>query len=596
MSLAGPLAEGYVFAVLCGSLLLFLWGKWRYDVVALLALLAVGLADVLPRDQLFAGFGHPAVITVAAVLVVGRGLAEAGVVDLLASWLARAGEAPLVRLVLLTLLVTVASAFMNNVGALALLMPVAVRMARGSGQSPSLFLMPMAFGSLLGGLMTLIGTPPNIILATLRGDVTGEPFRMFDFAPVGAVVAGAGAVLVVAAARWLVPRREGAVPGELFRIEDYLTELQAPEGSGAVGRTVRELVEGSKGEVLVVAVVRRGRWQAVVSAAEKVAEGDLLVVEADRDALETLVERFGLEPAASRGIEEEIRGAGGVDLQEAVVLPGSVLVGRSSKSIRMRQRFGVNLLAVSRQGSSLRERLADVEVHAGDVLLLEGPEGTVREAMAAMGCVPLAAPQLRVRPARRVLLGTGLFAGAVVATATGVVRVEVAFVGVAVLMVLAGVVRLRHAYESIDWPVILLLGAMIPVGQALEVTGGADRLAGWLLTAGRELPETGAVALVLVVSMLLSNVINNAAAAVLLAPVAVGLAQGLGASADPFLMAVAVGASCAFLTPIGHQSNTLVMGPGGYGFGDYWRLGLPLSLLVAALGAPLIVWIWPLGV
>jgi di/tricarboxylate transporter len=595
MGLAGGWAEAYVFAVLGAALVLFLWGRWRYDLVALLALLAVGLAGVLPAEAVFAGFGHPAIVTVAAVLVVSGGLAEAGVVELIASWLGRAGDAVAVRLALLTGLVTAASAVMNNVGALALLMPVAVRMARGSGQPASLYLMPMAFGSLLGGLVTLIGTPPNIIIATMRTEVTGGgPFGMFDFTPVGGLVAAAGIVFVVAASRWLVPQRNGMETGNLFRVEDYLTELRVPERSTAAGRTIRELAESTAGEVLVLGILRRERWLAVVTARETVEPGDLLIVEADREGLESLIERHALEPAGSGDVEEDILEAGDVAIREAVILPTSPLVGRSAKQIRLRQRYGVNLLAVSRQGTSLRKRLAEVEIAAGDVLLLEGPVGTVEEAISATGCVPVAAPELRVRPARRIVLGTGLFATALVAAATGAVSVEVAFVAAAVLMVLTGVLRLRQAYQAIDWPVILLLGAMIPVGEALEATGGSVRLARLLYHTAVELPDTAAVVLVVVVSMLLSNVINNAAAAVLLAPVATGLAAGLGASPDPFLMAVAIGASCAFLTPIGHQSNTIVMGPGGYRFGDYWRLGLPLSILVAALAGPLILHFWPL--
>lgn len=594
MSLTGVWAEGYVFAVLGGALVLFLWGRWRYDVVALLALLAVAFSGVLPAEEVFLGFGHPAVVTVAAVLVVGRGLAEAGVVDLVAAWLAPAGEGVMVRLTLLTLLVTAASAVMNNVGALALLMPVAVRMARGSGQSPSLYLMPMAFGSLLGGLVTLIGTPPNIIIATMRAEATGTPFRMFDFTPVGALVAAGGLVFVVAAGRWLVPHRKGLDAADLFRIEDYLTELRAPRGSSAAGRIVRDLVADAEGEVLVLGILRRERWLSVVTAGEEIEEEDILVVEADREGLQSLTGRQAFEPVGRGSVEEDIRSTGDVDILEAVVLPGSTLVGGSAKTLRIRQRYGVNLLAVSRQGSSIRERLAEVEIEAGDVLLLEGPAGTVDEAIAATGCIPVAGRELRIRPAPRILLSVGIFAAAVLAAASGAVRVEVGFVAAAVLMVLTGVLRLREAYRSIDWSVILLLGAMIPVGEAMEVTGGAARLAQLLVRVGGELPGTGVVILLVAVSMLLSNVVNNAAAAVLLAPVGIGLAQGLGTSSDPFLMAVAIGSSCAFLTPIGHQSNTLVMGPGGYRFGDYWRLGLPLSLLVVAVSGPLIVHFWPL--
>lgn len=588
----GALAEAFVFAVLAAALVLFLWGRWRYDIVAVLALLAVGLAGVLPRDQLFLGFGHPAVVTVAAVLVVSRGLANAGIVDALARLLSWTGGRVFLQAALLALVTAVASAFMNNVGALALIMPVAIRLARDGGYPPSRVLMPMAFASLLGGLVTLVGTPPNIIIAQLRQDLDGNAFLMFDFTPVGGLVAVAGLAFMFLGGLFLVPKRDVRDTADLFRIEDYLTEVRVPADTDAVGGSVGELVEGA--DVLVIRIVRGDHAVPVVRPAETVVEGDVLVVEASAEALGAWIERRGLEFVASEGVEQRLREAGEVTVLEAVVLPDAMIAGRSPSTARVRTRHGVNVLAVSRQGERIVERLGDVTFRAGDVVLLEGPAGVVEEAVSDMGLLPLAEREISLRVPRRLLEGSAIFGGAVAASAVGVVPVEVAFVGTAVLMVLTGLIPLRQVYTSIDWPVIVLLGAMLPVGTALETTGGASRIAGVLLGVGSDLPMTATLGLLVAVTMLLSNVINNAAATVLMAPVAVRLASGLGASADPFLMGVAVGASCAFLTPIGHQSNTLVMGPGGYRFSDYWRLGLPLSLLVGAAAVFLIPRFWPL--
>jgi len=590
--LGGAAAEAFVFAVLAAALVLFLWGRWRYDIVALVALLAVGLAGVLPRDELFLGFGHPAVVTVAAVLVVSRGLANAGIVDALARLLAWTGGRVFLQAALLALITAVASAFMNNVGALALLMPVAIRLARKSGHRPSRVLMPIAFASLLGGLVTLVGTPPNIIIAQLRQGLEGDAFRMFDFTPVGGLVALAGLAFMLLGGLFLVPKREAKDTADLFHIDDYLTEVRVPPDADPVGRPLGELVKD--GDVLVIRIVRGEHAVPVVGPTDIVMGGDVLVVEASAGAVGAWVERHGLELAATEGVEQRLREAGETTVLEAVVLPNATIAGRSAKIVRVRTRYSVNVLAVSRQGERTVERLGDLTFRAGDVVLLEGPAGVVEEAVSGLGLLPLAEREIAVRAPRRLLEGGAIFGAAVAASAVGVVAVEVAFVAAAVGMVLTGLIPLRQVYTSIDWPVIVLLGAMLPVGIALETTGGASRIAGLLLDVGTDLPMTATLGLLIGVTMLLSNVINNAAAAVLMAPVAASLASGLDASVDPFLMGVAVGASCAFLTPIGHQSNTLVMGPGGYRFSDYWRLGLPLSVLVMVAAVFLIPRFWPL--
>lgn len=587
-----------VFTVLVATLGLFVWGRWRYDIVALLALLTMTITGVIPGEQAFAGFGHPAVITVAAVLVLSRGLQNSGVVALLAKPLAGVGKSTSAQVGALSGLVAALSAFMNNVGALALLMPVAIRTARKQGKSPSLLLMPLAFASLLGGLITLIGTPPNIIIATFRAETGRAPFRMFDFTPVGLAVAVAGLLFVTLIGWRLVPQRKGAASREeLFEIGDYVTEVAIPPESALVGKRLRDLGTISEAEVVVVALVRDKRRQYNPSSFEVLHANDLLVVEADPEDLQELVAAAGLELGGSPKRGEEALDVGEHSaLMEAVVMANSPMIAETARSLNLRWRFGVNLLGVARMGARIRQRLRDIRFRVGDVLLLQGPAETLSQTLSTLGCLPLAGRGLSLGQPRRVGLGVAIFGSALLLAAVGLLPIQVAFVAAAVAMLLANILSLREAYDSIDWSIIILLGAMIPVGQALEISGGADLIARATLAASGQMPPVVSLAIILVATMFLSDLVNNAASAVLMAPIAISVAGGLGVSPDPFLMAVAIGASCAFLTPIGHQSNTLVMGPGGYRFGDYWRMGLMLEAIIAVVAIPTIMFFWPLAI
>ena len=592
-----------VFGVLAATLVLFVWNRWRYDLVALGALLACALTGVVPADEVFAGIGHPAVISVAAVLVLSRGLLNAGVVDSVARRLMQVGDRPWAQVAALTGIVALSSGFMNNVGALALFMPVAIWMSRQSGRSPSYLLMPLAFGSLLGGTLTLIGTPPNLIIAGYRAEAGEAPFGMFAFLPVGAAVTVAG-VLFIALLGWrLVPRRqEQEGNGDLFEISAYLTEVRVPESCKYAGRTLHALINAVKDEadVQVIALVRGDERQRMPSTYEVLREGDILLVEADSDSLKALLDVTGVELAANvdehddeareeRDTTEQIveqekarkshkSRHGELTLAEAIISPGSILVGTTASGLDLRERHGVNVLAVARQGQ----------------LLLQTREDALQSTLNNLGCLPLASRGLSITTPRNVLLASAVFAITLATIAFGLLPAATALVTGALVMILVGLIPVGRIYESIDMPVIVLVAAMLPVGQALETSGGSQLIADALLSIGQSLPAAATLALLMVAVMLISNVVNNAAAAVLAAPVAISLARGMDASVDPFLMAVAIGASCAFLTPIGHQSNTLVMAPGGYRFGDYWRLGLPLSILVVLCAVPTILWIWPL--
>ncbi|MGM0783497.1 MAG: SLC13 family permease [Pseudomonadota bacterium] len=616
-----------VFIVLGLTLAAFVWGRFRYDLVALAALLGSVLLGLVPSEEAFLGFGHPAVITVAAVLVLSRGFERSGVVDVIAEQVLKVGERLFLQLLVLTGTVVVLSGIMNNVGALALLLPVAMRMAREHDASPSILLMPLAFGSLLGGLTTLIGTPPNIIISAYRSGVTGESFGMFSFSPVGAAVALVGLAFILLVGWRLVPQRAGKASTEaMFDTAHYLVELRVGEESEANGLTLRELQEELEETIPVLAVVRGERRRAGHAFFGALKEGDILLVEAGPEEMKLLEGKAGLRLGKEAEDEEEEAEEdsestddsqtqesmgqadksdadkpqkGGVDteglqLVEAVVRNDSMMVNRTVTQLRLHNQFGLHLVAVARDGGRLKQRLHEIRFRPGDVLLLQGGESELSESLATLGCLPLASRNLTLGQPRMLLASLAIFAAAILAMIFDLLPAAVALSLAALVTLMVGVLPLREGYQAIDGPVIVLLGAMIPVGQALETSGGANLIAEGMLALGSDWPVVVSLVALFLLSMVLSNVINNAAAAVLMAPIAASLASGFDVSVDPFLMVVAVSASCAFLTPIGHQSNTLVMGPGGYRFGDYWKLGLPLSLVVLAVAMPMILIVWPL--
>jgi di/tricarboxylate transporter len=601
-----------VFAVLGGMLALFVWNRWRYDVVALGGLLVVAAAGIVPADEVFVGLGNPAVVTVAAVLVLSRGWSNAGAVDGLARLVMRAGggtanRSPARQVALLTAAVTALSALMNNVGAVAILMPVAIFVARRAGWAPGVLLMPLAFGSLLGGTLTLIGTPPNLLIGAIRAETSGASFAMFDFAPVGFAIAVVGVVYLALVGWRLVPKRETAAADELFDITEYTTEVRVVAGGPLVGQTLHTFLVGVQKEIelVVLALVRSGRVMRVPSTFEVLAAGDILLVESDTEGLKALAGVAGLElvEAAKEPPPSGAVGADGapkkaarprdLELVEAIVAPGSWLIGQSATTLSLRERHRINVLAVARQGRRVAQRIGRVRFGLGDILLVQGDNEAVRAALDELGCLPLAQRGLRLRGKARMWSATTIFAAALVLVASGVTSAAVGFVGGALAMVLARHLTLKEAYDAMEVPILVLLAALIPIGAAVESTGGAQLLAGGLASLVESGPAWAAIAVLLSATLLLTNVVNNAAAAILVAPIAIELARTTGHSVDAYLMAVAIGASCAFMTPIGHQSNTLVMTPGGYRFGDYWRVGLPLSLLVVATAVPVIAWWWP---
>lgn len=584
-----------LFALLITVFGLLIWGRWRYDMVAFAALIVAVIVGVVPKDQAFSGFGHPATAIIALVLVVSRALLNSGAIDLIARAVVDASRALSAHIAIMSSLAAALSAVINNVGALALLMPVDLQAAANAKRSPALTLMPLSFASILGGMVTLIGTPPNIIIAAHRETSQGTSFAMFDFAPVGLAVALAGVAFVALVGWRLIPTERGKHDSaqELFELDDYIVELRVRDKSPAIGQRVGDLQEtAGKVDAVILGIVRRGerlkgsmRWR-------QVRKGDFLVVEAAPKNVEELVGKLGLEYAGSEKHAGLLSGAD-VSMAEVVVPQGARIENRSARSVRLLNRHGVTLLGVSRQGERFRERVRGLTIQAGDILLLYGPTERLAQVTDWLGCLPLAERGLQVIQRNKAWMAVGLFAAAVILASTGVLYLPIALAAVAGLMVFANIVPLRQVYESIEWPVIVLLGSLIPIGQALETAGGTALIAGGIISMAEGAPPWVLLTLLLVVTMTLSDVLNNTATAIIAAPVAVSIANDLGTSADPFLMAVAVGASCAFLTPIGHKNNTLIMGPGGYKFGDYWRMGLPLEILVILVAVPTILIVWP---
>lgn len=593
-----------ILVILVAMMALFLWGRWRHDVIALAALLACVFTGLVPAQEAFAGFGHPAVITVACVLILSQGLQRSGAVDALASFILPASAGPLVTLAALTVLATLLSGFMNNIGALALLMPIAIQVAARQNLPPGRVLMPLAFGSILGGMTTLIGTPPNLIVSSFRAEVVGDSFAMFDFTPVGLAVAVAGVLFILLVGWRLVPSRERAgVEG--FETGAYLTEARVLEKSKVAGKTLVEIGDALvKADAQVVALVRNDVRIPIPNPRRKLVAGDILLIEADPDGLTDVLSNFGLKLEEDKRAEikegserdsarKSVR-SDEIGLAELTILPNSSLVRRSALDARLRSHYGVNLLAVSRQGQRSTARLRSMRLRAGDVLLVQGAPVNIAQMAADTGCVPLAERELRLPDKRQAIIATSIMALAVAGAAFGLVPAAVAFATGVLATMLLRVIPLRRLYDAVDLPVIVLLAALLPVAGALATTGAADLIARVLMDTVAQGSPVIVLTLILIVTMVLSDFMNNAATAAVMCPVAIGVALQLGVSADPFLMAVAVGASCAFLTPIGHQNNTIILGPGGFHFGDYWRLGLPLEVIVTVVGVPLILWVWPL--
>ena len=582
--------------ILIGTLFVFLiWGRYRYDIVAFGALLTAYLLGLIPTERVFSGFGHPAVIIIALVLIISRGLYLSGAIELISTALLNGTRRIGQHIALMAWVSAGLSALMNNVAALALLMPVDLQAAQKAERSPALTLMPLSFASILGGMITLIGTPPNIVIATFREEALGAPYTMFDFAPVGVAVAAVGIAYVALIGWRLIPvaRSANRTNSPAQDLEQYLAELRVPSDATVIGEHLETLnAAADEAGVQILGLIRDGERLPGMSAKIALQGDDRIVVEGGPDGIDAFVGALTLSYTDSDRPSKAV--SGNTVMREVAVPSTSRLVGRSEFDLRLRYRHGVILLGISRNGVKIRERLRRTPIQAGDLLLFLGPEDILDDVVEWMDCLPLAPRGLDVIQRDKASWAITLFAGAIGLASFELVYLPIALACVALLYILLDIVPLSQVYESIEWPVIVLLAAMIPISVALEVSGGTELLADLFVRGTQGWPIILILTTLMVLTMTLSDVLNNVATALIAAPIALDVALRLEVNPDPFLMAVAVAASCAFLTPIGHKNNTLIMGPGGYAFGDYWRMGLPLEILVVITAIPMILLVWPL--
>ncbi|MBO6900236.1 MAG: SLC13 family permease [Rhizobiaceae bacterium] len=582
----------FLFALLGAVFVMLVWGRVRYDLVAFAALIIAVAGGVVDAHHAFDGFGHEAVIIIALVLIVSRAMLNSGAVELIAQFVVSPDRSLPAHISVMSVAGAALSAVINNVAALVILMTLDIETAKKAKRAISLSLMPLSFATILGGMITMIGTPPNIVIAQFRERALGEPFSMFDFSPVGLVCAVAGIAFVALVGWRLIPQTGQKAAGE-GEAGSFLAEAKVLEKSKSLGKQVSELYELSEEhDVAIVGLVRRGKRLPGLASGEEIRKNDFLVLEGNPKSIETFIGAAGLAAAGA----ENHGGLTGRSLTmiEAIVPEGARMAGRTALDLRLLYRRGVTLLGVSRQGRRFRERVRKLTIKPGDVVLLLGPEGRLANAAEWLGVLPIADRNHIVIQRGKAAFAIATFAVAVGLSVVGLLPLAISLAGAVCVYAAFNLISPREVYESVEWPVLVLLACLIPLGLALEQSGGTALIAGLIVSATGGLPAWAVLAAVMIVTMTLSDFLNNVATALIAAPIAMQVAERLGVSPDPFLMGVAVAASCAFLTPIGHKNNTIIMGPGGYSFGDYWRMGLPLEVLIIVVSVPAILFFWPL--
>jgi len=625
-----------IFCIILFTFILFVWGKWRYDIVSIIALCSLFITDLLLGNEksnliidtsnIFLGFGHPAVITVAAVLIISQALRNSGVIDLISRKITPLSKNELTHIASLSGVATICSAIMNNVGSLALMLPVALKTSIKQNRSPSIILMPLAFASILGGMITMIGTPPNIIIATFRKTnqmnlktealgnsnslaaqyFTGQninleqfspsPFGMLDFSPVGIAISFFGVLFITLIGWRLIPKASYKKPnsGSSFSIYEYITEIRIPEECKLIDLKIKDIEKFSGNRLEIFGYIDRKDNFLSVENNSIIKEGDRFLVKADPIDLKSMMDEYTIRfTKKMRERIDKLKDENTI-FKEVLVTPDSPLLNRNRTYLRRKTANSLVLMAVARQDKPIHKRLDKIIFKVGDVLLLQGNADYIQDNINLLNLLPLEQRDIQIGIFSTVGLSLLIFSSAILLSIFGILPITLAFIIAILLYVFTGILPVRQIYEQIDWPIIILLGAMIPVSNALQTTGSSQLLATFLVNITQNLPHWSILAIIMILTMCLSDIINNAATALIMAPIASGIAISLGVNIDPFLMAVAVGASCAFLTPIGHQCNALILGPGGYKFSDYWKMGLPLEILIVLLGTPLILYFWPL--
>lgn len=575
-------------------MLVLIWDKFRYDIVALIALLAAVAVGIVPADKAFSGFSDDIVIIVASALLASAGIARSGIMENIVSAVFPKTESANLQCAFLVITVTILSAFIKNIGALAIMLPIAFQFARRSNTSPSLFLMPMSFGALMGGMCTQIGTSPNIVISQIREKMTGQPFAMFDYAPAGLAVVSIGILYLIFFYRFLPQRRKSAAPDTGGAINDYVAEARIPRSSPIIGKRVTDIAAAANGEARIVRIIR-GKDNIISLLPDTILTGgDILLLEGSPKALDGIINSARLPLTHTRPLPAADDKSGEPDIIEAVIANDSPLVGIAAQKLDFFDRHKVNLLAISRPHGRIRSRLGDTVFHIGDVIVLQGGENILSALSAELKCLPLARRPIMLGSFRRGLIPFIILACAVIAAALQLLSVPIAFFSAAVAMIVLRIIPPREIYQSLDGKVLVMLAALIPISESLSTTGCAQFLGEKLAEIAGGLPPGGALTLILITAMLVTPFLNNAATVMVMAPIATGFANSLHYRPEAFLMATAIGAASDFLTPIGHQCNLLVMSPGGYHFSDYPKFGLPLSLLVICVSIPTLLLIWPL--
>nr|WP_047994827.1 SLC13 family permease [Puniceibacterium sp. IMCC21224] len=590
-----PSDQTQIFILLAAVVVLLIWGRLRYDLVAFGALILAASLGLVPTEEVFSGFGHSAVAIIALVLIVSRGLSSSGAVELVASKLIDPDRPLPLHIAIIAAVGAGLSAIINNVAALALLMPLDMEAAKKAKRAPGRSLMPLSFATILGGMITLIGTPPNIVISEYRSDALGQPFAMLDFAPVGLAVAIVGISFVSILGWRLLPARTSAAEdGGEIRQGRYVAELRVGDQTFEDDILVQDLYpKANESDVHILGLIRNGKRRPGFATRETLQSGDFLVVEGEPKSIETFMGQSGLEFVGSEKHDGGVT-ARGLTLTETIVPDGARIQNRTERSLQLLSRHSVTLLGVSREGQRFRDRVRLLTIRAGDVLLLLGTPERVAAATDWLGVLPIEGRRTEVIQRTKAGLSIGIFVAAVGLAVAGLLSLTVALGAAVIGYVVLGLVSGREVYNSIEWKVIVLLASLIPLAEAFERTGGAETLANQIAGLTDGYPAWVTLTVLMVVTMTMSDFLNNVATTLIAAPIALSIASATGANPDTYLMAVAVAASCAFLTPIGHKNNTIILGPGGYRFSDYWRIGLPLELLVIAVAVPMLLVVWPL--
>ncbi|MCA9983678.1 MAG: anion permease [Anaerolineales bacterium] len=585
-----------VIAILIGAIILFVSERLRADVVALMVLLTLILTGLLTVDEALAGFANPAVVTVWAVFIISGGLQRSGVADLIARQLLRWAGGSETRLLLYLMLgAGLMSAFMNNIGAVAILMPAVIGVGRKLSISPSRLLMPLAFAALLGGNITLIGTPPNILATSLMASYGVTPFRFFDFAPTGILVLVVGILYMMLVGRRLLPDR--MPPGGLseeFRVSDYLAEFAVAPQSPLIGKYLTETDLGSAYNLNVI-YVRSADGELIYAFGEHQLDSqDVLLLEGAPQGILAATEAYGLRPVVDFAADDWLARleSGDSHLAEITLAPNSVLTGQTLRQINFRDRYGLSVLAVRHAGVEQFERLGDLALRFGDALLVHGARERFTLLLNDNNLMVLETPDVELRRVRKIPVASLILLAVLVTAALGLLPVAALMLAGALLMVLAGVIKMDEAYRVIDWQAVFLIAGMLPLGVAMEQTGTAQLVAVQLVRLTGDLGPVAILAILFVLTALLTEVISNAAAALLIVPIAIDVAFDLGLNAQPFVMATVIAASTSFLMPIGHQVNIIIFGAGGYQFLDYGRVGIGLNILLLLLTVIAVPLIW----